>query len=163
MIPTVVMMVLALLLSFAYISGGETAPCSADTVSLEVTSTADLKNMTQTLNCTGGGTFEVSWMGSIQLEQAIELSEGKELTVTGSSSMMTVQSNSVMDAGSTTGIFRVYNGSTLTLNHLVLEGGNAENGAAVDARSFSSVYAVDCSFTNNNATSGGETNSTQDR
>ncbi|CAN0453186.1 unnamed protein product, partial [Laminaria digitata] len=62
----------------------------------------------------------------------------------------------VIDAGSTTGIFSVSNASTLTLKNMMLQGGVSDNGAAVDARSFSSVHVVCCAFSNNNATTGGE-------
>ena len=63
----------------------------------------------------------------------------------------------VIDAGSGTGIFSVSDGSTLRLNNLVLERGNAENGGAVGVRSSSSFFAFDCIFSNNNASNGGET------
>lgn len=139
-----------------FTAGAESAPCLATTIFMNVTTTAELQNMITTVNCTGEGMFEVSWTGSLQLGQAIELSDYKQLIITGSNPVLTVLPSAAVDAGSTTGIFRVSNGSTLILKHLLLEGGASEKGAAVDARSFSSVHVTGCAFTNNNSTIGGE-------
>ncbi|CAN0517252.1 unnamed protein product, partial [Laminaria digitata] len=65
-------------------------------------------------------------------------------------------SRAVADAGKITGIFSVSDGSTLNLNHLVLDGGNEEEGAAVAVRESSSLHLFSCVFVNNAASAGGE-------
>lgn len=145
-------------------SGAGAAPCPAGTTSMDVATTAELELMINTINCTGEGVFDVTWIGSVPVVQIIEVCEKKQLAVTGSTLTLTTAAptdtdlpSAVIDAGSTTGIFRVCNGSTLTLNNLILDGGISTNGAAIDARASSAVYVTDCAFTNNNATTGGET------
>lgn len=147
--------ILVLFSSFTTVAGA--APCPAGAVSMDVATTAELQAMINTINCTGEGIFDVTWIGSVPLVQTIEVCEKKQLTVTGSASTPTNLPSATIDAGSTTGIFRVYNGSTLNLNNLLLEGGISSSGAAIDVRVSSSVYVADCAFTNNNATTGGET------
>lgn len=145
----------ALAMVGAMLSGVEAFPCSAATISMNVTTPDELQNMIKTVNCTGEGTFEVSWIGSLQLHHSIGLSGNKTLTVTGPRADLTIFPSAVVDAESATGIFRVSNGSTLILKNLGLQGGASENGAAVDARSFSSVHVADCAFTNNTSSTGG--------
>ena len=144
------------MLSYSFMSGAEAAACSAGAISMNVTTAAELQNMIDTINCTGEGFFHATWTGSLQLGQRIELSDSKTLTITGSRPVLTNLPSAVIDAGGTTGIFGVSNGSTLTLDNLVLQGGASENGAAVDVRSFSSVHVSGCVFVNNNSTTGGE-------
>lgn len=146
---------LGLFLSFTLVAGA--APCPAGTVSMEVATTAELQTMITAINCTGEGMFDVTWIGSVPLLQTIEVCGKKQLTVTGSTSTPLNLPSAAIDAGSTTGIFIVCNGSTLSLNNVLLEGGISSSGAAIDARVSSSVYLTDCGFTNNNATTGGET------
>lgn len=162
-----VLAAIAATLVLSVTSGSNSEPCSAGTISMDVATTSDLELMRNILNCTGEGIYNITWVGSVPLEETIEVCENKRLTVTGSTSTGSTSTGSasaltdlpsaVIDAGGTTGIFKVCNGSTLSLNHLVLEGGTSEYGAAVDASSFSSVYVADCAFTNNKAASGGET------
>ena len=146
---------LALLLSF--LQGAEPGVCPAGTVSMNVATTYELQTLRTTINCTGEGVFNVTWIGRVSLVEAIEIREKKQLTVTGSTLSPTDFSSAAIDGGGAAGIFTVYNGCTLSLNSLVLEGGNVTNGAAIDARSSSSVIVNDCVFANNNATNGGET------
>lgn len=140
-----------------FMAGAMSAPCSGDTVSMTVTTPAELQSMISLMNCTGKGTFDVVWTGTVPLLQAIEVSQMKKLTVTGSGRGFADPSSDVMDAGSTTGIFQVSNRSTLTLNGMVLDGGTSLQGAAIHARGYSFVRVNGCTFTNNNATDGGET------
>lgn len=156
-----------LALSLSFTPGAESGLCPTGTTSMEVATTSDLQSMMNTINCTGKGTFNVTWIGTVPLGQTIEVCEEKQLTVTGSTSTESTSAGStstvadvpsaVIDAGRTTGIFRVCDGSTLRLNRLVLEGGASTSGAAVNASSFSSVIVDNCTFTNNSATDGGET------
>lgn len=143
--------------SFMSFMPAASAPCSAGTIAMEVGSAADLHNLANTMNCTGMGKFDVTWIGSLQLEKRIEVSDNKELTITGSTPLFTVLPEAVIDAGNTTGIISVSKGSTLTLVSLLLKGGNSESGGAVDVSSFSSIYVADCLLTSNNASIGGET------
>lgn len=153
------LVVMVTMISIILLSGMpvvHSAPCSASTIAMSVGTTAELQNMTNALNCTGGGAFDVTWTGSLQLEEIIQLSDNKNLTVTGSSPLKTGLPSDGIDAGNATGIFSVSGGSTLRLQNLVLEGGSAANGGGVDVRSFSSVYVDGCFFSNNSASTGGE-------
>ena len=145
-----------LALLFSFLQEAESVLCPAVTISMNVATTSELQTLMTTINCTGEGAFNVTWIGSVSLSEAIKIRDEKHLTVTGSTSALTNFSIAAIDAGGTTGIFTVYNGSTLSLNNLVLEAGKATNGGAVDARSLSSVIVDDCVFTNNIATKGGE-------
>ena len=146
-----------LVLLFSFLQMAEPGVCPDGTVSMKVATTSELKTLMTTIDCTGEGVFNVTWIGRVSLVEAIEIRDKKNLTVTGSTSALTNFSSAIIDAGGTTGIFTVYDGSTISLNSLVLEGGNEKRGAAVDARSSSSVIVDDCVFTNNIATNGGET------
>ena len=146
-----------LALLFSFLQGAEPGVCPAGTISMNVASTSELQTLMTTINCTGEGVFNVTWIGRVSLVEVIEVREEKNLTVTGSTSALSDFSSAAIDAGGATGIFTVYSGSTLSLNSLMLEGGNVTNGAAVDARSSSSVIVDDCVFVNNIATNGGET------
>ena len=151
----VIAMKLALL--FSLLPGAEPGVCPPGTVSMNVATTSELQTLMTTMNCTGEGVFNVTWIGRVPLVEAIDLRDGKNLTVTGSISALADFSSAVIDAGRATGIFTVRDRSALSLNSLVLEGGASTNGAAVDARSSSSVIVNDCVFTNNIANNGGET------
>eukprot|EP00904_Undaria_pinnatifida_P004020 jgi/Undpi1/13619/HiC_scaffold_9.g03273.m1 len=151
----IIAMAAKLALVFSFLQGAEPGVCPAGTISMNVETTSELKTLMTTINCTGEGVFNVAWIGRVSLVEAIELREKKNLTVTGSTSAVTDFSSAAIDAGWATGMFTVYNGSTLSLNSLVLEGGNATDGAAIDVRSSSSVIVDDCVFANNIATNGG--------
>lgn len=154
-------------LVISFLSGSESAPCASYTVVVDVTSTADVHNLTEALACTGGGAFDITWYPSVAITQRIEVSNKKNVTVTGNG-FPTIrgllpnndEADAIVPAGSGTGtgtgIFSVSNGSILHLNGLALEGGNAENGGAVDVLSSSSLFVFDCTFSDNNATNGGE-------
>lgn len=142
---------------FLLLRGAESGVCPPDTFSMDVATTSDLQTLIQTINCTGKGIFNVTWIDTVPLVETIEVLEGKQLTVTGTTSALADYTTAVIDAGKTTGVFTVYDGSTLNLNTLVLEGGASKNGAAIDARSSSSVNVTDCVFANNMASNGGET------
>ena len=153
-------------LGISLMPAAESVVCRSSTVAINVTSAADIQNITDVLACTGGGTFHITWYTSATILQTIEVSNKKEVTVNGVGvpSIRGVLANDNdegtaidTDVGSDAGIFSVSNGSTLRLNNLVLEGGNAEHGGAVNLFSSSSLYVVGCTFANNSATNGGET------
>ena len=140
------------ILSISVLPVATPAPCTTETIVMEVASAADLETMSNAINCTGEGTFHVTWIGSLQLHQSIDISDNKQLTITGSNPVP----ETVIDGGNATNIVSVSGGSTLNLVSLVLNGGNSDEGGAVAARDFSVVNVVGCSFTNNNASLGGE-------
>eukprot|EP00904_Undaria_pinnatifida_P002787 jgi/Undpi1/12509/HiC_scaffold_6.g02178.m1 len=139
------------ILSISVLPVATPAPCTTETIVMEVASAADLETMSNAINCTGEGTFHVTWIGSLQLHQSIDISDNKQLTITGSNPVP----ETVIDGGNATNIVSVSGGSTLNLVSLVLNGGNSDEGGAVAARDFSVVNVVGCSFTNNNASLGG--------
>ena len=153
----IMVMAVKLALLFLFLHVAEPGVCPARTISMNVATTSDLQTLMTTINCTGEGAFNVTWIGRVSLVEAIEIRQEKKLTVTGSTSGLTDISTAVIDAGGATGMFTVYNGSTLSLNSLVLQGGSSTHGTAVHARLSSSVIVDDCVFTNNIATNGGET------
>ena len=144
-----------------YISGAETAPCSSDPVAVNVNSTSGVQGLINEIS-TGEGFFDVTWYDSVQIEQAIVVPAQKSVTITGSNSPTASTGESepnepvaTIDGGNTTGLFRVSDGSILTLNNVVLNGGYSEdNGGAVTV-SFGSLNVFGCAFANNQALSNG--------
>lgn len=63
--------------------GVEPEPCGLRTVNMTVNSGEDANNLSDALTCTGGGTFEVSWNGSIQISRSLVVGNGSVLNVTG--------------------------------------------------------------------------------
>lgn len=151
-------------LAICFMSGAESMPCPSGTVAVNITSTADVRNLTDVLACTGGGSFDITLYSSVIIAQRIEVANMKSVSVTGAGfpSIRGAPADddgaagAIGNDGSGHGIFHVANGSTLRLNNLVLEGGNAEDGGAVNLVASSSLFVLDCTFTNNNASNGGE-------
>ena len=149
--------------SFFFVQGAEAVPCPFGTVSFNVTTTDDVNNLADLLDCSGQGVFNITWYASLRTRQSIEVSNQKNVTINGSE-FPTIRSGKYIkddtgasiDLGRTANIFSVVNGSTLSLNKVVLEGGYSEEGGAVDVRSSSYLYVVNCGFTNNSAVNGGE-------
>lgn len=123
---------------------------------MDVATTGDLQKFTDAINCTGPGVFSVTWYRSLLIEQTIEVSNQKNVTITGSG-LQTIRGASGENNDVGTGIFSVSSGSSLRLNHLVLEGGSSDHGGAVVVHSSSYLHVVDCIFTNNKASRGGKT------
>lgn len=159
------MAILAACLIMPFMSGAEQAPCPSGAVVVDVYSAADVQNLTSVLAC-AGGYFNITWHHSLTIEQRIKVSDNKNVTVTGTGVRSSLRgalrddnggaSGAIVKGGRGTGIFAVSNSSTLRLNHLVLEGGSAETGGAVDVDSSSSLFVFGCTFTNNSASKGGE-------
>ena len=160
----------AFIAGFCFPAGAESVPCPPFDMEMNVTDTAGVQDLVEALNCTGGGTFNVTWYGTVNVEQPIKVTGGSHLTVAQASSHSSrfaehdFDQAAVIDGGNSSGIFHVLDKSTLTLVKLELVGGNAGVGGAVAAISSSSldidsniVTAVDCVFTGNAATyAGGE-------
>ena len=152
----------------SFISGAELVACPSETVSMDLTTTADIQSLTDAMNCSGEGFFNATLYNSVQIQQRIEVSDQKTVTITGEGlptisaatlddALDSAESSAVTDVGNSIGIFLVSGGSTLTVNALVLEGGRSEDGGAVVVLSSSSMHVFDCTFKNNNATTGGDT------
>ena len=155
------LMMVGLVVSFLF--GADAAPCPSSTVEFNVTSIADLQNLTDALACYGIGAFDITWYSSMDITENIRVSDWKDVVVTGAGfpstpgGLLGDTGAGPVISGAGSGIFSVYNGSSLRLTDLVLEGGNAENGGAVDVYSSSSLSVFDCIFINNTASNGGET------
>ena len=158
-----VMALMMVWLVVSFLFEADSAPCPSSTVHVNVTSTADLQNLTDALACYGVGAFDITWYSSMDITENIRVSELKDVAVTGAGSpiirggLLGNTGAGAEDAGAGGGIFSVSNGSSLRLIDLVLEGGNAENGGAVNVFSSSSLFVLDCTFVNNTASNGGET------
>lgn len=138
------------------ISGAETAVCSSrNTVAMDVATQDSLHKFTEAINCTGPGSFNITWHSSLVIGRTIEVSNQKNVSISGSG-FHTIRGPQEDGNDTGTGIFAVSNGSSLLLNHLVLEGGSSEDGGAVVVLSSSYLHVTDCIFTNNTASRGGE-------
>lgn len=140
-------------------SGAEAAACPSDTVSKDVATTSDLQGLTDAMDCTGEGHYNVTWYGNISIDLTIEVFGGKTVTITGNGVAVDEFHgiSAAADAGGSARIFSVSDGSTLKLNHLVLDGGNEDEGGAVAVRDYSYLHVAGCIFVNNSAEAGGET------
>lgn len=142
--------------TMCFMSTAESGACPLGTVVIHITSAADVENLTDALACVGQGLFDITWHSSLTIDEGIEVADDKNVTVTGDALGDDNVDGVVIDAGSGTGIFSVSNGSTLHLNNIGLEGGNAKYGGAVAVYSSSSLFVFGCTFTRNTASNGGE-------
>lgn len=142
----------ALLLSAA---GVESAACAAGIIQADVTSAADAEGLVSILSCTGGGVFDVQWTGSVPIAEPFNVSGGSSLTVTGAPSSVLDGNSSgvaVVDGQGNDGIFDVSGASTLSLNNLMLAGGNSSTDGGAIHVTGADVFVTDCGFQNNSAT-----------
>ena len=145
------------------ISGEEITACLPGTISVNVTTNDDMHRLTDAMNCTGQGVFNVTLYSSVQVNRRIEVSNQKRVHITGSG-FPAIRAepcdNELLSAspyaGTTTGIFLVSNHSTLSINALVLEGGCGEDGGGVAVLASSCLHAYACTFRNNSAAAGGD-------
>lgn len=163
-----ILILLVAWLTALFVSATERAPCPSGTVALDVIEAADVERLMDKLNCTGRGDFNITWYSSLQIGQRIDVSDKKNLTVTGSE-FPTISgaldddndAGGNVTTGTATGIFSVSGGSILRLNHLALEGGDAFSGGAVSVYS-SVLVAVGSTFANNHASKNGGERTFQD-
>lgn len=141
--------VTAALATFSVVHVGSAA-CSSDPYRGDVVAESDVEALRGAMGCDGNGTFEVTWH-SVSILERIEVSDGKNLTVTGR-----FDAEAEINARGTDGIFFVYNRSTLTLNQLVLSGGNATGAGGAIAIDSSTVNVDGCSFVGNSASISGD-------
>lgn len=133
--------------------------CPEEATTLLVASTDDALELTEALNCSGPGQFEVEWSGEVMLNATIDVPEGISLKVTGSSSssspILGLFDEAVIDGGSdllatpsVLGIqlFTVDENAILELDSVSLVRGWGY-GAAVSLGEGSRLVARNCSFT----------------
>ena len=149
------------LAALAFLSAVESARCAE--TQMNVASAADARNLSDALNCTGGGDFSVTWYGSVTISQAFEVTDGISLTVTGSGASSMALGDGIPYAGIVgneltpeAGIFFVSGASTLTLDNMALQGAYSEKrdgGGAIEAQgsrdAHPTINVIDCLFADN--------------
>lgn len=60
-------------------------PCDSSLVNLTVANRKDADYLSEALQCTGSGAFEVVWNGTVQVARSMVVRNGSFLNVTGSS------------------------------------------------------------------------------
>lgn len=136
-----------LLIGIAALAKAQSA-CPVGVSSLLVSSPAEALELSQALNCSGPGQFEVDWSGEVLISSTIDVSDGVSLTVTGSSPLGADQA--IINGGGISGVqlFTLRDGAELELNSVSLVDG-VGFGAAVSASEGSRLVARDCSFVGN--------------
>lgn len=133
--------------------------CPTAAQSFNVTSTAKAAELATALNCSGGGSFDVLWEGSVFVQETLALTDGIEVTITG------VGLDATADGNGATQLFTVVN-STLNLADIALQNGDgfsgdntlsSNNGGAIWASGPNSVVSCSgtTSFISNSASNGG--------
>lgn len=122
-------------------SSAVTCDSSTLVAPLVVEDTAGALQLAQAINCSGG-IFEVSWVGSVTVEETIRVFDGTDLSVVG-----TPDGLSFVDGGGEVSLFHVSSG-TLRLSGLSLVDGIGEEGGAINAID-SVLTAENCTFSNN--------------
>lgn len=150
-------------LAITFVSGAEAAPCPPGTVSVSLTTPADLQGLRDLMDCSGQGVYDVTLHSSFNIAQTIEVINSKTVTFTGSENPTigggltdTNEPVAVVGEGFASSLFKVSNGSSLTLKSLVLDGGDAVNGGAVAVHDSSALHVFGCGFKNNKASFGGK-------
>eukprot|EP00904_Undaria_pinnatifida_P008212 jgi/Undpi1/4520/HiC_scaffold_18.g07874.m1 len=125
-------------------------PCPITPQTLNVTTAEDARDLATTVNCSGGGVFEVLWQGAVIVESTIALTDDCNVSIIG------VGLDAVVDGGGTTQLFTVRN-SSLYITNLELENGYGYSGGAVAAIGVYSIvsYSENTTFNYNVASSGG--------
>lgn len=133
-------------------SGGPECATAGGVNEVEVWSASDAQGLLDLLAYYRGGAIDVTWHGRVSVNDTFYVLDGTFLTVTGvhdaSSSSTSIGSGdenvaddstagaAVIDGGYNTsfGVFCVHNGSTLSLDNMVLEKGHSvQGGAALSA------------------------------
>ena len=63
--------------------GAQQAPCPSHTVQVNLKSGGGVQSLTDAMNCTGAGVYNVTLHGRLQLKKRIEISAQKHITFTG--------------------------------------------------------------------------------
>lgn len=120
---------------------------TSSTTPIRVQNVTDARALNTVVNCTDGGTVEVTWAGPVTLDSPISVGSGTSLFITGEDELAEVQ------GGSQTRMFDVLPAGNLTLTQLKLSGGNAASGGAIYS-SMATVKLERCVFEGNDATEG---------
>eukprot|EP00752_Nemacystus_decipiens_P012244 g10853.t1 len=123
-------------------------PCGPGTVNMTVGSPEDADKLSEALACTGGGSFEVAWNGTVRITRSLVVGEGSFLNITGGSGDATVNGG---------GITRLFNitGAVLHIENVVLSrGATNASGAAILATGGATIVARACAFSTNTAIEG---------
>ncbi|CAM9127774.1 unnamed protein product [Ectocarpus sp. 6 AP-2014] len=124
-------------------------PCASSTLVAPsvVEDTAGALRLAEAVDCSDG-TFEVSWVGTVAMEQTIRVPDGTFLSIVG-----LPDGSSTVDGAGEVGLFEV-NGGALQLSGLSLVNGTSAVGGSIFA-SDSVVSVTECVFTGNAASQGG--------
>lgn len=129
-------------------------PCPSTAQSFDVTTTAEATELATALNCSGGGSFDVLWEGTVLVEETFALTDGIVVTIAG------VGLGAIVDGNGITQLFTVAN-STLNLADIGLANGHSslafKHGGAIWAAGVDSVVACSgtIAFSSNSAYKGG--------
>eukprot|EP00903_Cladosiphon_okamuranus_P012632 g11818.t1 len=96
--------------------------CSVEPTSLTIGSTEDVGTLATSLLGCPKGDFNVQWVGEVFVEEAIRVTGGASLDITGAGP------GAIVDGGSKTQLFYVDEGSTLHLTDVTLANGHAPTG-----------------------------------
>ena len=99
------------------------------TTPIQVDSTTTLGTLRAAVNCSDGGTVEVTWSGAVTLDSPISIADGTVLSVTGEDDLAEVLADTSVING--TRLFEVSPGAGLTLSQLKVSGGTAAEGGAI--------------------------------
>lgn len=154
--------VLALCVLSAAAQQAVSGACSTGVVVISVASAAEAQSLADALTCTGGGLFEVTWSGSVAVTEPFQVSGGSTLNITGEVGFapgFVLDDDGMSSTGEiaaaigqgTDGIFIVSGSSTLTLDNLVLQGGNSSAGGGAIHAAGAAIGVRDCGFLNNGA------------
>ena len=143
-------------LAYSFILATGVAQDAPDIISVDVASSNDLVIFMDNIKKDEKRVFNVTWYGRQQVGERITVSSGTNVTITGVT-LPGADPAVANDAGIATGMFFVHGGSILSLRNLMLDGGDAEDGAAISVVENGVVNVFDCAFTNNIASNGGDT------
>lgn len=127
------------------------SPIEAHSVSLP----ADAADLTEALAACTGGFYDVTWTGSVVLEEPLVVAAGSTLTITGAPGVDGTPP--ALDGGGATALVDLRAGSSLRLEGVVLRNGSRAtgNGGAVSAETEGcSIFALESSFESNDAADG---------
>lgn len=125
------------------------ALCSPGNTSFSVASTAEAAALASVVGTCSGGSFIVSWIGTVTVEKPIAVADGTALTIVGIDSHL-----SVLDGAHKVRLFELNRG-TLHLFDLGLVNGTGGDGGAISASNSSRVTSTRSTFLRNTASSNG--------
>eukprot|EP00903_Cladosiphon_okamuranus_P011974 g11246.t1 len=124
-------------------------PCASSTLVAPsvVEDTAGASRLAEAVDCSGGA-FEVSWVGSVAVEQTILVPDGTVLSIVG-----LPDGSSVVDGAGEVQLFQVHRGALRLSGLSLVNGTNGVGGSIIAINSV--VNASECEFSDNTASEGG--------